>query len=514
MVKEDKEDIKYLYKDSNNKKSRVFVWISYAYILLPFLIFAIGWFGKRYWVFIAPILVFCYWKACKDTKQFWIPQFNKDNFIKIAFIIFIIFVWVYYSGIGRFVFQNGDHNCRNAVYETLVQYDWPIYNYDVNVEKWGINTTATSLIYYIGFWLPSAVIGKVFGVDAGYGFQAFWAILGIVLIYYFICARKEKLLVWPLAILLFFSGLDIVGQYLVGTDVFALANDAHLEWWVEPYQYSSITTQLYWVYNQSIPAWLCTILAFAQGNNRSIIFILACCMISSTFPFVGLLVLVLYWMFSRRYTEVYAKSFKIRVKQYIYALIKDTFTIQNVLGGGIVGIFSFLYLSANTSSSQLMSESVYGVVYDNHLAKYLMFILVEVGIYFIVIYKYQKHNGLYFVILISLLIIPPIKVGAAGDFCMRVSIPALFILMLMVMDTLEKSKRKKDLLVLISLLVTLVIGGITPIHEVARSFKNTSERLNEKEQVYETAIDSNMLLNSNNFSGDVSNNFFYKYIAR
>lgn len=203
-------------------------------------------------------------------------------------------------------------------------------------------------------------------MEAGYGFQVFWAVLGIVLVYYFICARKEKLLIWLLAILIFFSGLDIIGQYLIGTDLSTLPNTQHIEWWAVPYQYSSMTTQLYWVFNQAIPAWLCTIFAYMQKDNKK--------------------EYLLYW--------------------------KDTFTLQNVLGGGIVGIISFLYLSANVSGQRIMAESSF-VSYANHLSKYMMFILVEVGIYFSLLYKINKNNKLYYFLLFCFCIIPPIKVGNA-----------------------------------------------------------------------------------------------------
>lgn len=496
---------------SVNKTSKIPAGIAYAYILLPFLIFSIGWMGKRYWIPILLILLFCFWKVCKDTVALWIPEFNQDSVTKIVFIIVVITVWVYMSGIGRFVFQNTDHNCRNAIYETLVAYRWPIVNYDVMVDRFP-NTSATSLIYYIGFWLPSAVIGKLLGMEAGYGFQMIWAVLGIVLVYYFICARKEKILVWPLAILIFFSGMDIVGQYLRGVDMFTLANDAHIEWWVEPYQYSGMTTQLFWVFNQAIPAWLCTILAYMQKNNRSIVFILACCMLPGTFPFVGLLALVIYWTLTRKYEGVsWKKGYKMC---YIETWCKDTMTVQNVLGGGIIGIFSFLYLASNSAGTAFMQESVYGASYDNHLLKYLMFIIVEIGIYFLLLYKYNKRNGLYYFLLFCLCVIPPFKVGTAGDFCMRVSIPALFLLMILVMDGVELASVKKDKNLFRGLVIALCIGSITPVHEITRTFKITSDRVNNEEQVYETALSSEGILNSGNFSGEIDDNFFFKYIAR
>lgn len=500
--------------NAKGKKTKIMIYLTYFYLILPFLIFTVGWVGTRYCIFLVPAVLICVWKACKESDQTWIPEANRNNLIKIVFIVAVIFIWIYYSGIGRLVFQNTDHNCRNAIFEVLVEYEWPVYNYDVDLSKFPEGTTATSLVYYIGFWLPSAVVGKIFGMEAGYGFQVFWAVLGIALVYYYLCARKEKLLVWPLAVVIFFSGLDMVGQYFRGVDLFTMANDTHIEWWMEPYQYSSMTTQLYWVFNQAIPAWLCTVFAFVQKNNKSLVLILACCMLPSTFPFIGLLVLVVFWMLSRKYEFISDNSVKGHLKGWATAVAKDTFTVQNVLGGGIIGILSFLYLSVNLSGTKVMQESKYGALYENNLSKYLIFIILEVGVYFIAIYKYQQKNRLYYLVLLGLLIIPPIKVGSAGDFCMRASIPLLFILMIMVMDTLELAKKNSDKIVLTSLIAILCIGAITPLHEMVRAVKITTERINNSEQVYETSIDTQQLLNSPNFSGATDDSLFFKYIAK
>lgn len=497
----------------NENYSKIGIYITYAYIMVPFFIFAIGWFGKRFWIPIILILAVCYWKAVKESDKFWIPEFSKDNMIKILFIIFVVFLWVYYSGIGRLVFQNTDHNCRNAIYEVLVRSDWPIYNYDVKPELVSEGVNATSLIYYIGFWLPSAVIGKAFGIDAGYGFQVFWAILGILLVYYFLCTRKKQLLVWPLAVLIFFSGLDIVGRYLMWGNSPDIPPMEHLEWWVTPYQYSSMTTQLFWVFNQAIPAWLCTVVAFMQKNNRSIVLILACCMLSGTFPFIGLLALVLFWMFDRKY-PVSGTTAAEKIKAYIFQFVRDSFTFQNLFGGGIIGIFSFLYLRANIAGGSFMQQSSFGLPYNNHLAKYLPFVLLEVGVYFLVLFKYNRTNKLYWFLLVNLLVIPPIKVGNSGDFCMRVSIPALFMLMLLTIDGIMRARQEKNKYILCAVITLLVIGSITPIHEITRTLTNTRERLYTGTQLYETPVTDYELLNADNFSGSTENSFFFKYIAR
>ena len=514
MVKFEKKIIKKKIMENNRKEIKWVVIISYFYLMVPFLIFAIGWMGKRYWIPIVPMLVFCYYKACKEAPKYWKPRFTKENIIKILFIILVICIWVYFSGIGKYVFQNADHNCRNAVYETLVLKKWPIINYDIDYSIFDEKVTATSLVYYIGFWLPSSVVGKIFGISAGYNFQFFWAVLGIALVYYFICARKEEVLIWPLAVLFFFSGLDIVGQYLRGQNIFAIANEAHIEWWVEPYQYSSMTTQLFWVFNQAIPAWLCTIFALMQKNNRSIVLILACCMLPSTFPFVGLLILVVYWMFSRKYEVQGYKTRKEFIKKYMYCWGKDTLTIQNVLGGGIIGIFSFLYLTSNVSGNKIMDVSSVSANYENNLLKYITFIIVEIAVYFILLYKMKYKSGLYYCILICLCIIPPIKVGSAGDFCMRASIPALFILMLFVMDGLEWARKENEKTIYRGLILALCIGAVTPVHEFTRTFRETVDRVNSEQQVYSETLDFTTLLNSSNFSGATDGSFFFKYIAK
>ena len=65
---------------------------------------------------------------------------------------------------------------------------------------------------------------------------------------------------------------------------------------------------------------------------------------------------------------------------FIKTTITDVFTVQNVLGGGIVGIFSFLYLSANLSGGDIMNQPpLFGRKYT--LMLYVTFLLVEIAVY-------------------------------------------------------------------------------------------------------------------------------------
>ncbi|MBQ8804703.1 MAG: hypothetical protein IJZ53_13835 [Tyzzerella sp.] len=491
------------------KQSKIFSQIASVYIVLPFLIFVSTWIKSIIAIPLLLCVLYCLYKVCKDSPELWMPEWSKQNILKIIIICLFIILWCYSSGVGKYVFQNPDHMWRNTIFNILVEYDWPVINYEIIGDNIG-KMEASGMIYYIGFWLPSAVIGKIFGVGAGYFAQLIWAVMGIILVYYFICVHQKKVLIWPLFVFIFFSGLDALGIFIkeIGMDTVRSWN-THLEWWGGAYQYSSMTTQLYWTFNQSIPAWLCTILAYSQKNNRNLVFILACCMLTSTIPFVGLLLLVVFWCLERKYECKEAMTLREKGKKYVISLIKDTCTVQNVLGGGIIGIMSFIYLCGNSSAGQVGMKG-----YQNNLSTLFVFLLVDIGIYFQLIYQFNKKNKIYYYNLVCLCIIPLIRVGYSNDFCMRASIPALFLLTLWVVDALKKTWEQRKRVLCVGIIFALLIGAATPLAEMYRTITETYTRKTNGQTVYAEDRDSVSLLNESNFSGDIEDNFFFKYFAK
>lgn len=267
----------------------------YGYLLLPFLIFLLGWCKWYFALPIAIVVLFCGWRLMYNSKLWWEPEWSRKNLEKALFIILIAMLWVYFSGIGKLVYQNDDHIWRNALFNTLVSEPWPVVG---KVDMGGI-LDERGLTYYIGFWMPCAIIGKLFGLKAGYYFQAAWATLGLLFVYYCICVYRKKLDIWPFGIFVFFSGLDIVGCYFLGYDLSTLSFGMHLEWWAG-FQFSSFTTQLFWVFNQALPAWLFMMVLLLQKENRFQAFLLALSMLNCTLPFIGMLPFVLYLVFANR----------------------------------------------------------------------------------------------------------------------------------------------------------------------------------------------------------------------
>ena len=105
--------------------------ISSSCLSLSFLIFAVGW--MKWYISLPTVAAsgICFYKACSESPRLWRPEWNRDNVIKMLFVVGIIAVWVYYSGVGKFVFQTPDHSVRNSIFNIMVESRWPVINHEI-----------------------------------------------------------------------------------------------------------------------------------------------------------------------------------------------------------------------------------------------------------------------------------------------------------------------------------------------------------------------------------------------
>ena len=426
--------------------------ITYLYLTLPVLIFIVGWL-RWYWAVLFGLLTVC---ACvrgfsESMRERCLVAENPAERRTMLTAFLLIVLWVYLSGIGGYCFQNSDHEVRSAIFRALVVRDWPVVTHD----------GSRSLIYYIGFWLPAACVGKIFGLEAGYAAQFVWAVLGIFLVYYLICVYRRKADLLPLVFLIFFSGLDYVGTWLLAEKGADLSQAYHLEWWAWDFQFTSMTSQLFWVFNQCLPAWLATILIMLQRNGKNMLFILSLVMLTSTIPFVGLLPIAVYlyggWVSQDK------------------SRWKEVFTFQNIVGVAVVGGVSFLYLIGNAAGGVIARDNAAASASEPaaKLLRYLLFYGLEFGIYLYFVCRCRRRDSLVWLITGILLLCPLIRVGHEHDFCMRASVPALFLLMLMCMETFEKLRREGKKYLFAAYCAVLLLGAVTPFNEIHRSVMKT-----------------------------------------
>ena len=241
--------------------------IAFLLLALPTLIFAIGF--LRWWVAfpVAALLVFAYvWSIRREKDEEGEEYRLYLRPWQLLVLLGIVSLWCMLSGLGNFYYQSSDWAARNAIFRDLIRFDWPVI-YDVS---------GRALVYYIAFWLPAALFGKLaafFGADLGYAFAVgnvallLWSIINmlviVLLVLLYVRAHSVKRFFIALAIFIGFSGLDIIGALC--HLAFGVEIPYHLEWWTA-YQDTSMAACLGWVFNQAIPAWL-TIICFLHEKK-------------------------------------------------------------------------------------------------------------------------------------------------------------------------------------------------------------------------------------------------------
>ncbi|MCR5195271.1 MAG: hypothetical protein K6D38_03055 [Pseudobutyrivibrio sp.] len=293
--------------------------IAYIYILIPLIIFIFGW--TKLYITGVPLtlaIVICLARMIKRLRPDSIAFQLRDAW-KVIIALILLLAWVYYSGIGGYSWQNTDHLWRNQIFQLLVDYDWPVIK--------GTASGPRGMSYYIGFWMLPAFIGNKYGIEAGFMAQYIWAIVGLVLVYGFLCRRLNKIVLWPLILLIFFSGMDVLGWLVYNFKGFTeLKLGSQFELWLPGYQFSSFTTQLFWVFNQAVYAWLITLLLLIEKND-SIVLIMAAGVLSAPLPMVGLFPIALCIIYKNSKDIAQAKG-----SGFFKAFFYSMFTYENVVG--------------------------------------------------------------------------------------------------------------------------------------------------------------------------------------
>ncbi len=482
------------------------VLLGVGYIALPILIFLIGFLRFYVAIPLACAVIYCMYRTFANLYN---PdckiEVKGNRYIWIGLSVLVLF-WIYFSGIGSFSFQNDDYMVRNPIFRDLINYKWPVI-YDLSKMPGNITaitgTDKVMFVYYFAYWLPSAVIGKLFGETAANVGLYLWTLLGIALTIYFISRYLKKLSYHTVLVLMVFGGLDIIGTLLLKEGYHVRD---HIEWW-NFFQYSSNTTLLYWVFNQAVPTWLITALLLNCKNRKSVLFIASAIFCYSPFATFGMIPVAIY-MYLKKYDGDGT------VKQRILNGISFENCFMPIM---MLAVFGLMYMSNSGSvGTKCWSFSALGDwSFAQKLGQYALGIILEFGLYMLVIRKYFRENKILWVALISLALIPFYKITPANDFAMRGSIPALFILTVFVIKYVQSNQKQTVIAIM------LVISSVTAISEIDRSVYNTFKSDNYlKEEIYsfgDMRTDSDYWIHTCTrqfFARDYEDSAFYKYFAK
>jgi len=506
--------------------------LSILYLIIPFFLFLFGWIRLIIAIPLALVILFALYKLLVTNNNLSLSS-NHWSLSTVYWLLVIVF-WLLLSGIGGYAFQNWDHNWRNVVLRDLMNFDWPVYYAQP------ASGPIRMLVYYVGFWLPAALVGKLFNWQAANFFLFLWSLGGLILITHHLGSFLKTSAFKASLLLIFFSGLDVMGTLFFAKDYPTLLPPiTHLETWAGSLQYSSFTTQLFWVFNQAIPAWLCIILIVTLSDSKGsplqskeilhrfavqndtraqIILIWSLCFFFAPLASVGLLPYILIELIKQT-------DFKTPFKNLRWEII---------LTATIIFLISAFFYTANTAAQSRGFQSL-------PLAKFLTFFLLEGGLLWLVLAPSKFRDPRWMVTGFLLAMIPFIQLGSGRDFVMRASIAPLFYLMLMTGETIFNKTTSR--LLLIACYSILVLGSFTPIYEINRSIYRTFDyyfiqqdcgcdfssdpitklvQPGAPEQEHPGTLTADALPTlqfmtdelSQNFIANVRQTFFYKYLAR
>lgn len=354
-----------------------------------------------------------------------------------------------------------------------------------------------------------AAVVKVTGcsIDCGQALLFFWTLCNVYVAFYLLvrCLKTYSKLI--LCVMMLFSGLDVVVWTIRSGGI---SFTEHMEWWATYFQYSGMTTQLYWVFNQAVPVWIIMGLFLLLTSSKCIAALSSLMLAFSPFATVGMVPIAV---------TAIGKPLN-PAKQTFLEKIRAALTPANILVPVLILLmYGGYYLQSDVIAGPAAKGT--GFIFtsiDERVYKvaicYAALLVMEVYVYFLALGKAAMHQRFYWVILIELTLIPLYRSSGLNDFCMRASLPALFLLMVMILQCYldgslaagSKGHWRKKLVI-----VCLCIGFWTSANEITRSVYNTLT-LPRTEYVRNHVASIGDGWPSSYIAHEYENSFFYRYI--
>jgi len=447
------------------------------YLLIPVPFFAFGWLRPPFaWLTMAVAVlgmgaaIYALVPAGKQVS--W--QKIKPALRSFWPALLLIIAWTAFSGIGGFGLQNGDYKSHNALFKALIFDTWPL--------RMTFEGEVVNVVYYVGYYLPAAAFGKLFGWQAANIFVFAWALAGIWLSFLWFGRmagnlgegrRWWKLLVAALVFCIA-SGMDVIGYYGYQGNPFEWGK--HIEIWAKPVQYTSQTALIYWVPQHTLAAWLVAGLTFACLEDvrdfRYLGLAISASVLWSPFGMVGIapyllgLLIVFLW------------------RKQLPALLKLSSLSLNIASLWLAAV-NLLYISSN--QYDFPSGLLWNMVKDRgeYVSVLVVFLLLEFVlpagaiIWLARVLRRDEDGaqkmpwGVFALASLVLMVLPLFKMGYNNDIVMRGSIPSLLVLWAfavhMLVDAVQHLKHRRVILPFAVLVIFLLVGSYTSFSEIGRS---------------------------------------------
>lgn len=411
-----------------------------VWLALPTVIWLVSW--LRAWIGIPVALavvvaLFLALRGIHDKKEHGgLRDVKVDRRYRMIGIVLLLFV--FFSGIGALWYQvSGDSGYRNGIFLLLSKLPWPV-NFPAP------DGTPSVLSYYIGYWLPAALVSKATGmVVPGDVAQFLYAVWGIFIIFNFIFALFGGKARWLVVALFFlYCGWDVAIYLLVDQTPQSFMEFIYHQKDISTDYYASnaVYTLFTHNYNQAYPAFIGMLLLWRWRQERSsLILVYSLMFISCPFPAAGLLPAVAFWM----------------LKHYS----KEEWNWKNWVGIVVFLLESAYFLSNNSAGNPYDSALV---PVRNREESALIFITCSYLVYMPWLWRSVRRDAIFWILFVVMAFAPMVALDGKLDFGWRLAIPfAAYFMFRMMRHILRVRDWKRPRNILLA--VALAIGAVAPM---------------------------------------------------
>ena len=414
------------------------------YLLIPSILFLLTWI--HLWIGIPCVLfiVFHTWKTIQENN------FSGDETsISLPVILYCFCISSalnYVLGIGEFRPQTYDFMANNFKYYDLITHNLPVY----------YSEQKTYLCYYTGYYLPSALLAKVFGIETCRYFSFVWSVLGMTLIFLWISTFTRKNIVGLLTIVLLFSNAWFVIKLLMNFEYF---QDYLQPYYIQLNQFKLITSPFIknyaWATQHTIPAGLGVCVLIENFKYKTDLKYLLLTLLSTLFwsplTAVGLFPFVAFYFLSNTKKMLSGNS----VKDLVFMILL---------------ILSFVPLLLYFVSTEGIHVSNTEFIWQTGVSPWWIFYLIYIISNFIIWGLFLNYSRNQYKILWKIAVIFPClitiyRIGIYNDFNIRVVFPSFFILSVLVGKSLLEKINFNPVLGLI-IIVFIALNSTSNINQL------------------------------------------------
>lgn len=408
---------------SDGRQLDTLEWVAVVYLLMPVGIFFMGWVQWPLAGVMSVLLLGLTLITWQQRQRLHLYD-GVLCWRLVGIGCLVALIWVSWIGLVGGFRLNMDWKTRMPILRDLSQLAWPIGYVEPNGTAWVLR-------FPLGYYLVPAGVNRLLGGSETLArvLLWLWTVTGVSLFFTLLlrcvgefAGRSWRVVFVTLGVCIGFSGMDAVGQWLTLQGWPALGD--HLEWWVGiHYQYSSITTQLFFVPNHALAGWLAALVVWRHQR------------VGLAWLPAGLLMLGV---------ELWSPLVALGLAPFLVgvawlgrpswraAMQRPEWMVCCVLMVA-VGAYLTLGVSAHEGRGPVEEDPP---SWASSTMEYLLFTLMEWALLAWVVGRKTTQGWIFWVIVAQLLLLPLFRFGPGNDLVMRGSIPALMLLMLRVIEFL------------------------------------------------------------------------------